>query len=355
MQKSSSKGDILLVDDTPDNLRLLSTLLGDQGYKTRKVPNGALALKVAQSAPPDLILLDVTMPDMDGYEVCQHLKADLKTANIPIIFISALDDVFDKVKAFAVGGVDYITKPFQIEEVVARLDNQLMIRHLQQQLQEKNASLQIEKEKSDRLLLNILPAVVAEKLKQYQGSLAEQFDEVTILFADIVGFTALSSRMRPIELVALLNHIFSTFDRLADRHGLEKIKTIGDAYMVVSGVPLPRSDGAEAIAKMALEMQAEIQKFHGKNEQSFQLRIGINTGSVVAGVIGIKKFSYDLWGDAVNVASRMESTGLPGKIQVTQETYQRLKERYHFEERGRVFIKGKGEMMTYFLLDELSA
>ncbi|MBP0021848.1 MAG: response regulator [Cyanobacteria bacterium SBLK] len=351
MKNPSSKGDILLVDDTPDNLRLLSTMLGEQGYKTRKVPNGALALKVAKSAPPDLILLDVMMPDMNGYEVCRHLKADPQTTNIPIIFISALDDVFDKVKAFNVGGVDYITKPFQIEEVIARLDNQLMICNLQQQLQEKNASLQIEKEKSDRLLLNILPAVVAEKLKQDRGSLAEQFDEVTILFADIVDFTSLSSRMRPIELVDLLNRIFSAFDRLADRYGLEKIKTIGDAYMVVNGIPLPRPDSANAIAQMALEMQAEIQKFHGNSEQSFQLRIGINTGSVVAGVIGIKKFSYDLWGDAVNVASRMESTGLPGKIQVTPATYRLLQDRYRFEERGRIYIKGKGEMTTYFLVE----
>ena len=349
MQNSPLKGDILLVDDTPDNLRLLSTMLGERGYKTRKVPNGALALKVAKSAPPDLILLDVMMPDINGYEVCQHLKADPQTASIPVIFISALDAVFDKVKAFSVGGVDYITKPFQIEEVIARLNNQLTIRNLQQELEEKNKSLQIEKEKSDRLLLNILPAAVAEKLRQYQGSLAEQFDEVTILFADIVGFTQLSSGMRPIELVALLNQIFSTFDRLADRHGLEKIKTIGDAYMVVSGVPIPRSDCADAIAQMALEMQAAVREFRWNNEKPFRLRIGINTGSVVAGVIGIKKFSYDLWGDAVNVASRMETQGEPGKIQVTRETYQHLKDRYSFEKRGRIYIKGKGEMTTYFL------
>ncbi|MDJ1182427.1 adenylate/guanylate cyclase domain-containing protein [Roseofilum casamattae] len=354
MQHSSSKGDILLVDDMPDNLRLLSTMLGEQGYKTRKVPNGTLALKVVKNAPPDLILLDVMMPDIDGYKVCQNLKADPKTANIPIIFISALDDVFDKVKAFAVGGVDYITKPFHVEEVVARLDNQLTIRNLQKKLQEKNESLQIEKGKSDRLLLNILPAIVAEKLKQHQGSLAEQFDEVTILFADIVGFTALSASMRPIQLVDLLNKIFSTFDRLADRHGLEKIKTIGDAYMVVSGIPLPQENHADAIAQMALEMQSAIQEFHGQDRKPFQLRIGINTGSAVAGVIGIKKFSYDLWGDAVNVASRMETRGEPGKIQVTHETYQHLKDRYRFEERGKISIKGKGEMMTYFLLGKLN-
>ncbi|MDY7012530.1 MAG: PAS domain S-box protein [Cyanobacteriota bacterium] len=209
--------------------------------------------------------------------------------------------------------------------------------------------LRVEQEKSERLLLNILPKAIVEQLKQYQGSLAERFDEATVLFADIVGFTPLSSRIPPLELVNLLNRIFSNFDRLAERHGLEKIKTIGDAYMVAGGLPLPQPDRIAAIADMALEMQASIDRFRDDLGEPFQIRIGINTGPVVAGVIGIKKFIYDLWGDTVNVASRMESQGAAGKIQVTETTYERLKDRYRFEKRGTISVKGRGEMVTYWL------
>jgi PAS domain S-box-containing protein len=209
--------------------------------------------------------------------------------------------------------------------------------------------LRVEQEKSERLLLNILPKAIVEQLKQYQGSLAERFDEATVLFADIVGFTPLSSRIPPLELVNLLNRIFSNFDRLAEYYGLEKIKTIGDAYMVAGGLPLPQPDRVEAIADMALEMQASIDRFRDDLGEPFQIRIGINTGPVVAGVIGIKKFIYDLWGDTVNVASRMESQGEAGKIQVTETTYERLKEKYRFEKRGTISVKGRGEMITYWL------
>jgi class 3 adenylate cyclase len=212
------------------------------------------------------------------------------------------------------------------------------------------AALQLEQDKSEQLLLNILPELIARRLKQDQRAIAEHFDQVTILFADIVGFTPLSARLQPIELVNMLNQIFSTFDQLADQYGLEKIKTIGDAYMVVGGLPRPLDDHATAIAQMALDMQQAIHEFQKQQGESFEIRIGINTGSVVAGVIGRKKFIYDLWGDAVNVASRMESSGEPGKIQVTATTYQQLQHNFIFEQRGAVKVKGKGDMTTYWLL-----
>lgn len=169
------------------------------------------------------------------------------------------------------------------------------------------------------------------------------------MFADIVGFTQISSQISPPELVSLLNDIFSTFDRLAQKHGLEKIKTIVDAYMVVGGLPMPRSDRAEAIAQMALDMQQAIIDFSNTNDRDFSIRIGINSGPVVAGVIGIKKFIYDLWGDTVNTASRMESHGLPGCIKVTSATYERLQDKYLLESRGALEVKGKGMMTTYLL------
>ncbi|MBE9223862.1 response regulator [Phormidium sp. LEGE 05292] len=652
---------ILIVDDTPDNLRLLSTMLTGQGYYVRKAINGQIALKATEMSPPDLILLDVNMPLMNGYEVCQALKANPNTCKIPVIFISALDQVIDKIKAFEVGGVDYITKPFQLEEVLARINNQLNQKKLSEQLEYKNQQLQAEisdrkkaeikirlllaatqaisraekfdtaievilhlicktigwdfgeawipnqehqvlecspawyasesnleifrqkslkftfaenvglpgriwinrqpewiedlcaessetfscqeillavglnccfgvpilladevlailiffkktptkaelnllelvnavatqlgsliqrkraeealrlaeqryhsivenavdgifqttpsgrylsanpalakiygydspaelismlnniseqlyvnpkrrqefvnkiekhhavygfeslirrkdgkviwisenaravrdstgkllyyegtvsditvrkvaqealryeQEQAEKLLLNILPEPIAQRLKLEQNTIADSFENVTVLFADLVGFTELSANTSPRQLVENLNIVFSEFDLLAEQHGLEKIKTIGDAYMAVAGLPASRPDHAEAAAEMALGMLIKIAEFNSKAGTSFSLRIGMNTGPVVAGVIGIKKFSYDLWGDTVNTASRMESQGIPGAIQVSTTTYQLLKDKYKLTKRGAISIKGKGEMVTYLL------
>lgn len=217
------------------------------------------------------------------------------------------------------------------------------------QLRQANQQLQVEQEKSDKLLLNILPEPIADQLKEGHSNIADGFSEATILFADLVNFTKMSERMPPRALVSLLNEIFSRFDQLTEKHGLEKIKTIGDAYMVVGGLPMPRADHAEAIAEMALDMQGEITRFNLRHNQDCDIRIGINTGPVVAGVIGTKKFIYDLWGDTVNVASRMESHGIAGEIQVTATTYEQIKHRYAFQSRGSIEVKGKGAMEAYIL------
>ena len=221
---------------------------------------------------------------------------------------------------------------------------------LEARVEQRTGELRQEKEKSEQLLLNILPAEIADRLMRTNKSPAEHFEEATILFADIVGFTSISARIEPLQLVAGLNQIFSAFDQLTEKYGLEKIKTIGDAYMVVGGLPASRPDHCEAIANMALDMQAYMQDVENIFEESLQIRIGINTGPVIAGVIGIKKFIYDLWGDAVNVASRMESHGKPGYIQVTDATYLKLQNKYLLEPRGTIEVKGRGEMMTYWLL-----
>ncbi|MEH1979224.1 MAG: adenylate/guanylate cyclase domain-containing protein [Nostoc sp.] len=211
------------------------------------------------------------------------------------------------------------------------------------------SAMELAQQKSERLLLNILPEMIAEQLKQQPTTIADSFLEVTVLFADIVGFTELSSRTSPAELVELLNTIFCLFDQLAERHGVEKIKTIGDAYMAVAGLPNQSNNHAPAIANMALDMQKAVATFNEENNQSFCIRIGISTGPVVAGVIGLKKFAYDLWGDTVNTASRMESHGIAGSIQVCEASYQLLKDKYLLEKRGLIQVKGKGEMMTYIL------
>jgi len=661
-QFPADKGNILIVDDTPDNLRLLSTILQSHGYQVRTAISGQMALKGAKIITPDLILLDINMPSMNGYEVCTELKISSETAEIPVIFISALDQIFDKIKAFQVGGVDYITKPFQIEEVIVRIENQLNQQRLSRQLKDQNnrlsaeiavrqraeeelffllsttqaiaeaadfssalsiilrscceiinwdlgeawipnldgtalkyaqswyatnsdlkefiqqsttfsrnvglpgrtwfskqpewienvsleaapvflrvqsaakaglkasfsvpvlandtvilvlvffnktaisfqkhlvelvniatiqlssliqrkqtedalriaeekyhsivenavegifqatasgrylsvnsalarlfgykspedlinsiedvsqqiyvdfkqrqklieklesdnkvkgfeslvyrkngraiwisentravrdstgnllyyegtisditerkaiqEALKFQQQETERVLINILPAPILKQLKRRKVPIADHFQEVTVLFADIVGFTEFCNRKTPEQLVSVLNIIFSKFDQLAQEHGLEKIKTIGDAYMVVGGLPLPRNDHAQAVAQIALSIQAEMVNINAQIGEKFTLRIGINTGPVVAGVIGLSKFIYDLWGDTVNIASRMETTGIPGKIQVTPATYEKLKEQFIFKNRGRVPIKGKGEMNTYILLSK---
>ena len=209
--------------------------------------------------------------------------------------------------------------------------------------------------RSEGLLLNILPGPIAERLKRGEQVIADQFGDVTILFADIVGFTQLSARIAPEELVSMLSAVFSAFDDLAERHGVEKIKTIGDAYMVVGGLPEPRPDHAEAVAAMALDMQAAVARIGLELGRHIGLRIGIDSGPVVAGVIGSRKFAYDLWGDAVNTASRMESQGVENAIQLTEAAYHRLKDSYICQARGVIEVKGKGALPTYLLTGKIGA
>ncbi len=209
---------------------------------------------------------------------------------------------------------------------------------------------EVEQEKSERLLLNVLPVKIAERLKMGETVIADHYETATVLFADIVGFTKLSSSMDPAALVALLNDIFSSFDRLAEKHGLEKIKTIGDAYMVAGGLPEADDGHSHNIARMALEMPPALAR--AAQGLPVDVRIGIHTGAVVAGVIGMRKFSYDLWGDTVNTASRMESHGSPGEVHISEPSFLTLKDAFECEERGTVEVKGKGPMRTFWLKRE---
>lgn len=215
----------------------------------------------------------------------------------------------------------------------------------------ETADLRYEEEQnlSQSLLRNVLPEPIIERLKKEPGTIVNRYDDVTILFADIVGFTRLSQRVEPELLVEVLNEFFVQIDNLAEKHGLEKIKTIGDAYMVVGGLPLVTEGHTEAVADMALELLEVVNNFKPIGSTKLAVRIGMNCGPVVAGVIGKRKFSYDLWGDAVNTAARMESYGKAGKIQVTEAVYSKLKHNYHLEKQDELEIKGKGTMQTYFL------
>jgi adenylate cyclase len=220
-----------------------------------------------------------------------------------------------------------------------------------QQRTDALAALRTEQDKAENLLLNILPRSIADKLKTSSATIADQFDAASILFADVVDFTPFSERLPPAEVVGILDHLFSHFDVLAERYGLEKIKTIGDCYMVAAGVPTSRPDHARALARMALDMREAMRSKDEVGHLGLELRIGINSGPVVAGVIGRKRFLYDLWGDAVNTASRMESQGTPGQIQVTRATYELLRDDFVLERRGTVSVKGKGEMETWYLVE----
>jgi guanylate cyclase len=216
------------------------------------------------------------------------------------------------------------------------------------------AALRIEQEKSEDLLLRVLPGPIAERLKGTPQTIADHFVAASILFADVVDFTPLAQRLRPAEVVGILEELFSRFDALAERHGLEKVKTIGDCYMAVAGVPDPRPDHAHKAALLALDMRDVVTTSAVAGRPGLELRIGINSGPVVGGVIGTKRFLYDLWGDAVNTASRMESHGTPGEIQITRATYELLKDEFVCRRRGTIPVKGKGQMETWYLVGSRS-
>ena len=226
----------------------------------------------------------------------------------------------------------------------------LLLAQFVRQREEALAALRVEQDRAENLLLNILPRSIAERLKADTATIADQFAAASILFADVVDFTPMADRLQPAEVVDLLDHLFTHFDLLAEQYDVEKIKTIGDAYMVAAGVPTPRADHAQAMALMALDMREAMKSDDSVGHLGLELRIGINSGPVVAGVIGRKRFLYDLWGDAVNMASRMESQGTPGEIQVTQATYELLRDEFELEPRGTVSVKGKGDVETWYLV-----
>ncbi|MBL7961884.1 hypothetical protein JNL27_16750 [bacterium] len=237
-------------------------------------------------------------------------------------------------------------KNIQLEKKNRELINAMQL------LEEMNKRLVLEEQRTEEMLLNILPRSIADRLKVNPGIIADHYHEVTVIFADIVDFTRMSIQLNPEKLVAMLDAVFSYFDNLCDRYGLEKIKTIGDAYMAVSGLPTPRADNMYAAADMAIEMREGMKTISIQLGIPLTLRIGMCIGPVIAGIIGKKKFIYDLWGDTVNTASRMSSQGIDGTIQMTYETFQRLDNLYAFANRGIITVKGKGEMATYILLDK---
>jgi adenylate cyclase len=341
---------ILVVDDNASNRDLLARRLQRQGHTVFQAEDGAGALTLIEKEAFDLVLLDLIMPGINGYDVLTLLKRDPRFRDIPVIMISALSELTSIVRCIEAGADDYLAKPFDPTLLRARVGSSLDKKHMRDREREMVKALRIEKERSEQLLLNILPQAIVTRLNRDETIIADQLSDVTILFADLIGFTSLASQLSARDLVQLLNGLFSEFDRLALSFGVEKIKTVGDAYMLAGGVPEPRADNAHAVADTALAMLEAVKRTNYELPVPLQMRIGMHSGDVVAGIIGTHKFVYDIWGDAVNIASRMESHGMPNRIQISAATRLHIHERFQLEPHGCVDIKGKGPMETFILL-----
>ena len=340
---------ILVVDDNASNRDLLSRRLAREGHRVTTAEDGEAALAALAAEVFDLVLLDLMMPGMSGFEVLCRLKADERCRHVPVIMISALDELDSTVRCIEAGAEDYLPKPFNPVLLQARINASLEKKRLRDREQAILAELRAEKERSEALLLNILPRQIVDRMRHGETVIADHVAGATILFSDIVDFTSLSAELPADVIVGLLGEVFSRFDALAAQRGLEKIKTIGDGYMVAGGVPEERDDHAAAVAAMALAMLDAIENIGHAAGSPLRLRVGLHTGPLIAGVIGTHKFVYDVWGDTVNTAKRMESYGAPGRIHISAATRQAVGDAFPCERRGLVEIKGKGLMETYFL------
>ena len=340
---------VLVVDDNEQSRDLICRQLRKEGHEVDVAKNGRKALEKLRSDYFDIVLLDIIMPELNGYEVLVEMKKHGRLRQIPVIMVSTLDEVDSVVRCIELGADEYLPKSFNPALLRARLAASLEKKRLRDRERHYLDQIRMERERSERLLLDVLPNAIVERLKKGEKTIADDVDEVTVLFCDVVGFTEFSARLNAVEVVRRLNEIFLRFDMLVEKHQLEKIKTIGDAYLVVGGLPGSNPNHAHAIANLALEMRNAITELNSYNAEPLEFRTGIHTGPIVAGVIGRKRFTYDVWGNAVNIASRMESHGVAGKIQVSESTHDLLKDAFRLDFRGTVPIKGAGEMSTYFL------
>jgi len=366
---------VLYVDDEENNLNSFRAALR-RNYNIYTAMSGEEGIEILSKTDIHVIVTDQRMPHMTGVQFLQHIP-DAQD-NVKII-LTGFSDMESIIEAINTGKVyRYITKPWDKDELKITIDNAIetvMLRrdnkHLIQELQEYNEQLEekvrlrtqeIEKQKqiieaakiqSDALLLNILPAEIAEELKQFGKSYARKHEQVSVLFADIKGFTSIAEKLTPAKLVTQLDEVFGAFDNIIAKYGMEKIKTIGDAYMCASGLPLADNENAIKSVKAALDMQQYIKEFGAGNKIQnlpvFEIRIGIHTGPLVAGVVGSKKFAYDIWGDAVNLASQMEQHSEVGKVNISGETYSLVKDTFNCIHRGKIEAKSKGQVDMYFV------
>ena len=326
---------ILVVDDTPDNLKLMNGLLKDI-YRVKIANGGERALSLADADLPDLILLDIMMPGMDGYEVCRRLKANPRTRDIPVIFLTAKAETQDEELGFEVGAVDYIQKPISPPIVLARVKTHLALRAaVVDAIAARN--------EADKLLNCLLPEEAAEEIRLIGTVMPRRHDNVAVLFCDVVSFTRYCDQHEPEDVVSRLDSLFCAFEQVTEAHGMEKIKTIGDAFMSAASLLKPMDDPLTSAVDCGLAMVRAAEA----TGLGWEVRIGIHVGPLVAGVVGQQRYQFDIWGDTVNMAARMAGKGGPGRVAVTDEIFGRIKDRYTGTALGELDVKGKGAIPVY--------
>ena len=351
------KAKVLLVDDSRLIRMGLRKSLVEIGLSDiTEASDGREAIETLVRERFDLMLLDMEMPEMNGMEVLAVLRDTPHQAWPPVIVISGNTNQEDAVRCIELGAEDYLTKPFNPVLLRARVKTSVERKRLRdqetlrmRQLKRQHEALASEQAKTEQLLLNILPRKIAQRLRAGEEHIADAFPNVSVLFADMVGFTAMSRTMTASALVEVLGDLFSRFDLITEKHGLEKIKTIGDCYMLAGGVPDPMDEHAHAVIDAAIEFCTALEDMRERTGGALRMRIGVHSGPIVAGVIGLRKFTYDLWGDTVNVASRMESTGEPGRIHVSVNTANLVRNDFKLESRGSIEVKSLGQVETFFV------
>ena len=348
-ENQAVKGKLLVVDDDRLNREMIGRRLQHMGFEVVLAEDGLEALETLRHRPFDLVLLDIMMPRLDGHATLDRIKANPQWSHIPVVMLTAVDETDSIVRCISAGAEDYVPKPFNSVILRARIEASLSKKQLHDQEVKFVARIQAEQAKSESLLLGILPPLIANRLKSGERDIVDSVPAATVLFADIVGFTKIAADMSPEETAFLLNDLFSAFDGLVDSYGMEKVKTIGDAYMAVAGVPESAPDHALRGARMALAMQQAMQRFNVRNRHNWSIRVGVHCGPLMAGIIGSRKFAYDLWGDTVNLASRLESQGEAGKIHVSRDMAEALADKFELTELGVFSIRNRGDESVYRL------
>jgi len=311
---------LLLVDDDRMNLKVIGRRLERMGFSVITADRGLAGIEILENTAVDLMMLDIIMPEMDGFATLERIRRDQRWRNLPVIMLTALDDAESTARCLANGADDYVSKPFDETVLNARIEVALDRKRLRDQERRLMERVRAEKNVSENLLHSILPPSIANRLRQGDEHLVDRFAAASVVFIDIVGFTLFAATHEAEETVALLNDLFSRFDQLVEQHGMEKIKTIGDAYLAVAGVPEAVDDHAQRAAGLSLAVHAAMLDFNTAHGIKWSVRIGVSSGPLVAGVIGSRKFAYDLWGDTVNVASRLESKAPPDEIYLAEAT-----------------------------------
>jgi len=341
---------ILIVDDNEDNRYTLQLMLESDGHERITCASGGNeAIALIEKEKFSLVLLDLMMPDLNGDEVLKAIKSDPDQRDIPVVMISADTDADKVSQCIELGADDYLPKPFNPTILRARIGAALRRHSLRALESEYLGKLENEKRHCENLLRNILPAEIATRLRNGESNIADHFDDATVIFADVVGFGKITARMKAYEIVACLNQLFSEFDRLAEDAGIEKIKTIGDNYMAVSGVPTLRSNHARMAAKFALDAIAATGRLRSRLPAPFPIRVGLHSGPVMAGVIGTRRFAYDVWGDTVNIAARLEAAGQPNRVLASATTVKGLGSDYGFDGPHQIDNKEDRVLQAFFV------